>query len=177
MAAVTVLFVLLTVKYDAFCAHFSISVPWNMSLLLKGYEFVLGMYLATELPKLPKAWRWAAAAVTLVFLVCPVRIPGNDALKTTAFALCFFIAASLLEPLLQKRNRQFLSKLSAFTYPLFLVHHAVIYEITPLAKPFLSGTGSIALLFAAELAVMTVLGLFVQTICRFLSGKLAARHD
>ena len=172
MAAATVCFVVLSMKYDAFCARFSITVPWNMSLLFKGYEFLLGMYLALELPKLPKPWRWAAAALVLLFFACPVAVPGKDVLKTTVFALCFFIAVSLAEPLLQKNSGQFLAKCSAFTYPLFLVHHIVIYEITPLAKPYLSGAKSTVLLFVLELAVMTALAFLVQFLSRTVTKKI-----
>lgn len=172
MAAATICFVILSTKYDAFCARFSIAVPWNMSFFLKGYEYLLGMYLALELPRLPKSLRWAAAAAALVFFISPFRIPGSEALKTTIFALCFFIAFSLSESLLQKENGQFLAKLSSFTYPLFLVHHIVIYEITPAAKPYLAGSGSIAILFLVELAVMTGLALLVQYLSQTIAEKL-----
>ncbi len=172
MAAATICFVILSTKYDAFCTRFSIAVPWNMSFFLKGYEYLLGMYLALELPRLPRFLRWAAAAAALVFFISPFRIPGSEALKTTIFALCFFIAFSLSESLLQKENGQFLAKLSSFTYPLFLVHHIVIYEITPAAKPYLAGSGSIAILFLVELAVMTGLALLVQYLSQTIAEKL-----
>ena len=174
MAAATAIYAVIACKYDAFCLRIGTNVPWNMSIVLKGYEFLLGMYLAEELKKLPALFRWLSAAVTIFFFVCPVIIPLPDALKTTVFALSFFIAFSLLEPLLQKaaetnaggKQKDLLTRISAFTYPLFLTHHIVIYEVTPIAKPYLDSIARIAVLLFAELCLMILTALFVQAVSK-----------
>lgn len=170
-AAATILFVLCAVNYDALCSRFGISVPWNMSLILKGYEYVLGMYLALVLSGWKPLWKIPAVLLSLLFLFSTAVFPGNAAIKTTLFAAAFFISVSLLEPLLQKEKAasfvRVMAFLAGFSYPLFLAHHAVIYEMTPAAASRLSGPWSAVLLFAGELLIMTAAALVIQ----FLSKK------
>ena len=132
------------------------SVVIQASLPIKGFEFILGMYLGKYYKKIPSKWVILAVPVTVFFFTSSVTLNINIALVTTISALAFFAAFSGLEPLLQKPKKDILKFLGAYTYPFFLVHHIIIYELTERFVPYYNGIGSVLLLFLIEIALMVV---------------------
>lgn len=155
-------FCLCTCVYVYVIYNYTSPVAMHMNLLLKGYEFVLGMYFAKYCKQFSVRWQMAAAPLVVFFFTSDTPLNVNSALKITLSALCVFVAVSALEPLLQKRKLAFLAKAQQFSYPLFLVHHLVIYKMTPLYRPYHTGKLSLAVFFLIEIAIMVALAIVVK---------------
>ena len=169
---ITVCYLLAAWKYNGIRIRFCPEVPYNMSILFKGYEFVLGMYLPGILGNGGKRRAAFFIPVVLLFLFCKDSFPVTDILKITVLSVSVFGSASLLEPWLQKNDHGFLKKAGAFTYPVYLVHHLVIYELTPVFAPHIHQTPGYLLLFFCELLLMVPLAYLVKKLSEMLTGKL-----
>ena len=55
---------------------FAQSVPPFLNVIVKIYDFILGMFLVLILAKIPKKALWAGLAVDLFYVFCPVRLPA-----------------------------------------------------------------------------------------------------
>lgn len=156
-----------TCIYVLVVCFYPFSVDAHMNLLLKGYEFIIGMmfgYCRTQFsPKL----KYVTIPVTLFFFLSPVAVNVHYAFKITILAVAFWISLSYLEPFLQKRKLRMIRVISDYSYEVFLVHHVIIYFLTPKAAPYLHNTGMILLLFAVEILCMAV----AAFILKYLSEK------
>ena len=85
-------------------------------------------------------------------------------------AVAFCISISYLEPILQKKELKLMDLLSRYSYEIFLVHHIIIYILTPASIPYLHGSWSVSILFAVELAFIV----FLAFILKWLSGRCIA---
>ena len=170
-AACTGLYVYIIYNYTS-------PVEMHMHLLIKGYEFVLGMYFAKYFRAFPVRWQLAAVPVAVFYFTSKTPLNLNYALKITLCAVSVFVAVSALEPVLQKRKLTFLAKAQKYSYPLFLIHHQVIYRMTPRFGPYYTGRRSVALFFALELAAMAALAVALtfasDGVVRLLDGRRRA---
>lgn len=148
--------------YVYFLYNYPLSIPMHMSLPVKGFEFILGMYFAKYCKEFPKYLRIAAVPVAFFFFVSKTCWNINYALKITIFAAALFIAASGLEEVLQKRPLRGLEFVNRYSYHLFLVHHVVIYAMTPHFASYYTGLGSVIVFFLMELLVMVICTLAVK---------------
>lgn len=133
-----------------------------VKIAVKGYDFVVGMYFAKYCRRIP-GWCAALAAVAaacLMFAGLPFEV--NPAIRALLLSASVFAAFSGLEPLLQRRKPSLLQRAQIYSYPLFLVHHRVIYAMTSRFAPYYSGTVSIVMLFAAEFLVTAALAVGVK---------------
>lgn len=64
----------------------------------------------------------------------------------------------------RKGNGRFLRTISNYSYEVFLVHHIIIYFITPRAIPYMRGMVGVLGLFLVELLLMAVLGFLLKSI-------------
>lgn len=60
--------------------------------------------------------------------------------------------------------------LSRYSYEIFLVHHIIIYILTPASIPYLHGSWSVSILFAVELVFIV----FFSFILKWISGRCIA---
>ena len=88
----------------------------------------------------------------------------STGLKITILAVAFWISAACMEPVLEKGNGRFLRTISNYSYEVFLVHHIIIYFITPRAIPYMRGMVGVLGLFLVELLLMAVLGFLLKSI-------------
>ena len=65
---------------------------------------------------------------------------------------------------LEKGHGRFLRTISNYSYEVFLVHHIIIYFITPRAIPYMRGMVGVLGLFLVELLLMAVLGFLLKFI-------------
>lgn len=86
------------------------------------------------------------------------RFENNDT------GVAFWISAACLEPVLEKGHGRFLRTISNYSYEVFLVHHIIIYFITPRAIPYMRGMVGVLGLFLVELLLMAVLGFLLKFI-------------
>lgn len=84
--------------------------------------------------------------------------------------MAFLILISSFEPLLQKKKLIILEKAQHYSYSLFLIHHLVIYIMTPKFAPYYTGKISIMVFFLVEICIMLILAVIVQ----FIADKLTA---
>lgn len=89
----------------------------------------------------------------------PFALSISTGLKITILAVAFWISAACLEPVLEKGNGRFLRTISNYSYEVFLVHHIIIYFITPRAIPYMRGMVGVLGLFLVELLLMAVFGI------------------
>lgn len=154
MGVMTVIYVLLVIFYP-----FKTEV--HLSIFFKGYEFIIGMFLMTF-----KKFDWkcllVAIPVILAFIFCPFVIPVKKAFEITILCTSVFIAVSFIEPYLTRFSWKKVTLISNFTYPVYLVHHQVIYIMTPVLKPYVGSRKSIILMFALEMLVIIAIALFVD---------------
>ncbi len=153
-----------------------LSRPWDMAihmnLFVKLFEFVLGMYLGSHLRTFRKEAGFAAVPILLFFLISPMSLPMHYAFKITIVALALWISASFLEPLLCRiydNTGSLLSKIidifSSYSYEVFLVHHVVIYKVTPrLAHRVIAQPMLILPMFALEIVLTCVLAYMLKKI-------------
>lgn len=160
-------FVCATCIYVLTVFFYPFTVDAHVNLLLKGYEFIIGMmfgYCSTQFsPKL----KYVAIPVTLFFFLSPIAINIHYAFKITILAVAFWISISYLEPFLQKRKLRIIRVISDYSYEVFLVHHVIIYYLTPKAAPYLHNTGTILLLFTIEILCMAIAAFALK----YISGK------
>ncbi|MCQ2509898.1 MAG: acyltransferase [Lachnospiraceae bacterium] len=143
-------------------------VPMHMNLLLKGSEFILGIYFGMYREKLSPRWSILTIPVCLLFFVCPIALPISEAVKITVVAVCFFLSFACLENLLQRRDHPVMDRLCGCSYELFLCHHMVIYLVSVVLEKFLTGIPLVIGMFIAELIGMAI----VTIVLKFLSDRL-----
>lgn len=148
------------------------TVPVHMHLAFKGYEFVLGMYFARYCKRFPAAVVAIAAAIFLFFAISPIQLRLNEALKILLCGVSAFVAASGMEPLLQKGRKDILRRLQNYSYYLFLVHHLVIFYLTPRFIPHYGGLLSVAVFFLIEALVMVAVTVPIRFFTDWVIGIL-----
>lgn len=150
--------------------NYHLPVAMQVSLPIKGFEFVLGMYFGKYYKRFPNGWVLAAVPVTVFYFTSKTYVGINYALKITLSALCVFVAVSGLEPVLQKRKLSILAIAQQYSYPLFLVHHEVIRKMTPQFYYRYNGRLSVLVFFLMEAVVM----LGITVVVKFISDRLVA---
>ena len=154
--------------YAFFAVRGTPLVNEHISLLMKGYEFILGMYLGVYIDRVPrKAWM-AAAPVTAALLLIPAEWAFRLPFRTTLQAAGLMISFTGLEPLLAKHRTKGQNVLSGYGYELFLTHHIVITFLTGKMQSRLNSPVGIAATFLAEAVVMTVMAIALK----WASGKV-----
>ena len=96
------------------------------------------------------------------FYRAELQIIINSAVKITLSALAAFTALSALEPCLQKFGGRTLAKIGGYLYHFYLVHHIVIYILTPPFASYYTTKWSVLVFFMIELAVMVVVTIVVK---------------
>ena len=152
-------------------------VAMHLNILVKGYEFILGMIIGYSFKEYDKKWACITVPLVVFFFTSSIGININYALKITTLAVAFWVSVSYLEPYLVKRKLKILNVISSYSYEVFLVHHIIIYTLTPKAKPYLHGPWSIVILFIVQLVCMAVAAVilkFISNKCIFLVSR---KHD
>ena len=156
MALCTVFYIIVIYNYNS-------EIPIFMSLLVKGYDFILGMWYGLYWQKIPRKWKYLGIPVVLFYLLYPSTIALNDALKILILAFAFLLSFSLLEDGLQNCNLTVIGILSKYSYELFLVHHVVIYALTPYQPTFMNGAVDFVKMFGKEV-INIVIGAMIAKV-------------
>lgn len=136
--------------------NYQSSVLIYMNLLVKGFDFILGMWYGLYWDKINTKLKYVGVPVFLFFLFYPTEMVMNQALKILIPAFAFLLAFSLVENKLQNCKLTGINILSKFSYELFLVHHIVIYALTPYQPTFLNTSMDYAKMFVKELLAIVV---------------------
>lgn len=144
--------------------NYRFPIEEHQNLLLKGYEFIIGMMIGYCGAEFRSKWKYLTIPVVIFFLISPFEIKIDYELKITILAVAFFLSFSYLEPVLQKRKCSVSDILSRYSYEIFLIHHVIICFLTPKLKPYLQNTGMILVLFAAEILIIAIAGFVLKFI-------------
>lgn len=158
-----------TAFYVAYIYNYTINMPpVYMTIPACAYLFIVGMYLAKYFKEFPKKMMLISIPVCTFFITNKWPLGLNQALVIALCSVMLVISVSFLEPYLQKTKGKVLSFLSGFSYYLFLVHHAVIYIITPIVKHNITDKYGVMKLIALDLVVMTAAALLVMFITKMI---------
>lgn len=142
------------------------NVPMYTNLVIKIYDFLLGMFIVTLLDKLPVWSHIAGLIVNLFFVFCPVVLPGINSYQIPIQCVSAFLAFAGLENVLSsdkaKMPMKLISVLSTYSYEYFLVHHFVILHLTTQGQNTTFGNANILLLFLEEIALTTILAIVLK---------------
>lgn len=161
MTIATLLYLIVIFNYNS-------DVLIYMSLPVKGFDFVLGMWFGLNWEKINPKWEYVTVPIVILYLVSPFAFPINEALKILILAFAFLVSFSFLEDNLQNCKMPIVNWLSKYSYELFLVHHIVIYALTPYQPTFIDGIEDILILFAVELVIIFI----VAIVAKFISDRL-----
>ena len=142
--------------YLVYIHHYNSGVLIYMNLFVKGFDFVLGMWYGLYWDKISPKIRVLAIPVFLFFLLYPTELIMNEALRIMIPAATFLFSFSLLENVLQKCKLTVVNWLSKFSYELFLVHHVVIYQVTPYQPDFMDEAIDFIKMFGKEILIIFV---------------------
>lgn len=159
-----IFFAIATLIYLITVCTYSSNVPVHMSLLLKGYEFIIGMLFGFYFNKFRYRWMVLTVPIVIFFFISPITINMNEAIKITVLAVAFFVSFSYLENVLNRYELKPITVLSSYSYELFLVHHAVIHFVTPRAAQYITNIGTTLLLFIGQLFIMAVMTVVLKWI-------------
>jgi peptidoglycan/LPS O-acetylase OafA/YrhL len=178
------LFLTIVIAFYIFVIYnYNSSVAMHQSIWIKGCEFIFGMYLGLFWEKIDKRWMVVTVPVVVFYFKSNTALTINTALSTTIFALAFFVSFSFLENVLQKSKYVYgiISFFSDCSYELFLIHHIVIYNLTPVAVPYIRTKMGVILLFIAELILMSVLTFVIKVISdwviKFIRHRLLGKYE
>ncbi len=155
--------------YIVMIYHYLSPVPVHQNILVKGCEFVFGMYLGKYWEKLDKKILIVSLPAVMFCFTSSTPLVINDGLKITISALVFFVTFSFAENILQKSTCVYpvIRFLSGCSYELFLVHHIVIISLTSAAGRFICNKMNLWILFIAELAAMAAFTALVKVSCDY----------
>lgn len=149
-------------------------VGMHVNLLLKGFEFILGIYLGFYREKIPQKCCFLTIPVCLIFFFCPLAIPVSQGIKITVLAVCFFLSFSCLEKQLQNRKPKALDLLSGYSYELYLCHHMVIYLVYFILEKFLTGIPLFTLMFTGGLIGMLVVTVVLKAVSDWVIKRITS---
>ncbi|MBQ3794698.1 MAG: acyltransferase [Butyrivibrio sp.] len=164
MLVATVYYALIISRYYNF--KVISTVPMFTNFPIKIYDFILGMFLAIILEKLPKWTALIGLAVNIFFAVFPKELPGIDSYQIVIQSTAAFFAFFGLEHFLEKREKfnAVVSKFCAYSYEYFLIHHIVITYMHENGINTEFSNLDILLLFLAEIALTIALAFCLKFI-------------
>lgn len=168
----TLYYALMIAKYYDF--KFISTVPMFTNFPIKIYDFIIGMFIARILHRLPKWSSLIGLLVTVFFVVYPKELPGIDSYQIVIQSVAVFLTFYGLETFLVKKDKFNLvvSKLCEYSYEYFLLHHTVITYMHMKGINTEFTNMDILLLFITEIILTTALTLCLKFITRLIYKKL-----
>ena len=135
------------------------TVPMFTNFTIKIYDFILGMFIARILTKIPSKAAILGLIINLFFAIYPKELPGIDNFQIVIQSVAAFLAFYGLETFLAKREKfnAVVSKMCEYSYEYFLIHHSVIIYMHMKGMNTDFSNGDILLLFITEIVLTTTL--------------------
>ena len=144
------------------------NVPMYTNLVIKIYDFILGMFLASILDKLPKWSFIPGLLVNLFFVFCNVPLPGINSYQIPIQCVCAFLIFAGLEKFFSSEKNavpmKIINVLCGYSYEYFLIHHFVILHLSTQGQNTAFSNTNILILFAQEIALTTILAIVLKRI-------------
>ena len=156
-AVATFYYALMIIKYYDF--KFISTVPMFTNFPIKIYDFILGMFLARILDRLPKWTCLLGLIVNIFFALYPKELPGIDSYQIVIHSVAAFLAFYGLEQFLTNKEKfNFaVAKLCSYSYEYFLIHHIIITYMHMKGMNTDFSNMDILLLFITEIVLTTAL--------------------
>lgn len=124
-----IFFIVLLIWYFAWTRLYSFSLfPVERSILVRVFDFILGMYFIAYIKKLPMIVGYFAILGSIILLFCPLPLPFMDRIELSGIFL--FVALCTISVLI---TSEVFSKLCMYiskcSYPFFLLHHVVLTRL------------------------------------------------
>ena len=155
--------------------NYSTISPWT-NVFVKAYDFILGMFLVLELPRmmgnkqLRIALRITSAIVIVVGIVCKLALPIPLTISNLIYANAIFIFFFSMENLARNdKVDNLIDSICGISYEIFLVHHIIIYYIGDNLAGQLLGLRQVGALFITEVMLMIAMALLVKGAVRFIN--------
>lgn len=159
---------------------FSSITPWT-NVFVKAYDFVLGMFLILEIPKIMEhrtakiAIRIMAAIVILFGMIYKPAVPIPFTITNLLYAAVIFIFFFSMETVWGKCEKadRLIDRICLISYEIFLVHHIVIYYIGDnIAGPMTGGIWQVVALFITEIIIMVSLAFSVRSVAGWINNRI-----
>ena len=156
---------------------FSSISPWT-NVFVKAYDFVLGMFLITEIPIMMENRAVKIAIQIIATIVIPFgilykpRVPIPVTIKNLLYAVVIFIFFFSMEAVWKKCRKidRLIEQMCLISYEIFLVHHIVIYYIGDnIFEPMTGGIWQVIALFITEIFIMTSLAYFIRSVAGWIN--------
>lgn len=151
------------------------NTPWT-NVFVKGYDFVLGMFLILEYKKLSDNRTLSivlgglSLAVIILGVVYKPQLPTPITFNNLVYAVFVFVLFFSVERIefhnsVIDRTVNYICNIS---YELFLIHHFIIYYISDRIGPVYLSKKHIIILFLLEVLLMFVMAIIIKTIVKML---------
>lgn len=134
----------------------------HTNLIMKVFDFMVGMYMAMNWKKLQKQHFLMSIIVMLLMVLLPVRLPVPEAFLISANALAIFIFFAWLEPVFNRSQVVYgiFDMCCRYSYEVYLVHHGVITLLlgSDLAGRLFPATGVV---IVAQIVLSVVSGIIL----------------
>ena len=157
----------------------SFKVPLWENLIIKGCEFILGMYFGRYFKRFPSKCMYVSFPVLVYFIVSKSALNINVALKITMASVAFFVSCSFFEELLKKYKLRILDFLSSVSYEVLLVHHFIILDMGSWLSKWYVNKYMILLMFLYQFIVIIIVAFLVKLLTKYvlkLIKKIAVRE-
>ncbi len=150
------------------------TVPMFTNFTIKIYDFILGMFIARILVRIPPKAAIIGLIVNLFFAIYPRQLPGIDNFQIVIQSVAAFLAFYGLESFLTKREKfnAVVAKLCAYSYEYFLLHHSVIIYMHMKGMNTDFSNADILLLFITEIALTLALTFCLKFMTRQMEGDI-----
>ena len=136
------------------------------SILVKGIDFLIGMFLALEFEKIKKWSLCFSVPVMLLLISDVIPLPFLYAWKVELLCLAVFLFFLQLEPVFGKMKgiMKKVTGLSPYMYSVFLVHHILINLYGNFSVTEQIGARAVLFLLAGEMAVIFLAAILLDRI-------------
>ena len=159
--------------------NFFSTAPWT-NVFVKAYDFILGMFLILEIPKLLEKKKVSnlvnivALLIIIVGIILKPAISMPTAIVNLMYAVVIFIYFFTADNVRLKDTLPdvLVEKICGVSYEVFLVHHIIIYYIGDNLEGQIMGHKQILALFVTEIIIMIAMALLVRNIVKLINQKI-----
>ncbi len=174
-------FVISTICYIFLIVFYPFEVNAYQNVLVKGYEFILGMFIVRIYNRIPKKILFITIPFIVLLFVSPAALPVKESFLITGVASAVFITLSKFEPQFRKLNifNKVTGTICKFSYEIFLIHHAVIFVVLSWAFSKYGTEANIAAICVLTVVLIIISGIIIRYISKavmkligYIAGKI-----
>ncbi len=126
-----------TIAYILVVLYYPFTIAPHMSILIKAYDFVIGMFLVLIWRKDRRRLLFVTIPVLLIWIFYPEELPVNPTFSLTIFSTAFFLSFSRMESLLEKCSWKRVDQVCRYSY-IHGVKEIVLLSVAELVMIFVA---------------------------------------